>query len=137
MLKWILSFLILDCVLFAVGSTYVKRRNEPLEYTFLIYDKSQYKQDIYKDLRGSVLLKLVSVENNTPSLIWEKKLVENIRLYDLPEKKNALLRKFNIGYTAPNSYFVYQITFQDKHGTLSRDNAAWVDKNKPRLYIGL
>ena len=132
-----LLLLVADLVVFAFGTTYVESRKSALEYTFLVYDKAGYKREIYKPVKVLIYLKLAEVNNNTPSIVWEKKLVENISLYDLPEKDNPLVRKFNLGYTKPTSYLIFSIFIGSDTLLPLTQNAVHIYRDHPTLSIGL
>ena len=137
MKKLVLFLVVADLMVFAFGTTYVQRKNSPLEYTFLVYDKAGYKREIYKPVKVLINIKLAEINNNTPSIVWEKKLVENISLYDLPGKDNPLVRKFNIGYTKPTDYLIYSIFIGSDTLLPLTQNAVHIYRDHPTLSIGL
>ena len=137
MKKLILLLSFADLMILLFAGKQVTSGNIPLEYTFFVYDKAGYKHEIYKTAKATIILKMVEVNDNLPSSIWEKKLVENISLYDLPGESNPLIRKFNIGFVTREAFFVYKINYKNDSSVSTIEKAIHIDRSQRSLYIGL
>ena len=138
MKKLIVFLSFADLFILIIAKKQVISANSSLEYTFLVYDKAGYKHEVYKPAKATIILKMVEVNDNIPSFTWEKKLVENISLYDLPGESNPLIRKFNIGSVTREAYFVYKINYMNDSSSVSAiEKAVHIDRSRRSLYIGL
>ena len=133
----ILFLSVADLMIFIFANKQVMTVNRALQYTFLVYDKAGYKHEIYKPVKATIILKMVEVTDNIPSFTWEKKLFENISLYDLPGRSNPIIRKFNIGSVTREAYFVYKINYKHDSSVSTIEKAIHIDRSERSLYIGL